>query len=127
MLVGDLMQTVAFYQRVLGFEVAMRLLEGGRVVAVLLRRDEAEVLVHARAALPAWAPAPSPLRLALCLPVHGVAAYFRLLRPHVEVVHALAPAPEGGLTFTVRDVNGVLLTFVEAGEAQAPPSVPRSA
>ena len=115
MLVQDLAVTVDFYRHVLGFELVAAPSDSCYDWA-LLQQGEAELLFQHADLFPGDLPAPLNLPgglVSIRLHVPDVQSLFERVRDRADVVRSLTSCSPA--EFCIRDCNGFLLTFTEAG------------
>lgn len=112
LLVEDVNRAVNFYHDVLGFEVVTTMPKTGWLSWAILRYGSVEIMFEskARTALQASA-GPMPT---CYIPVESIDTLYSRLKNRGEVIKPMQTTFYGGKEFTLRDCNGIILTFAEA-------------
>jgi uncharacterized glyoxalase superfamily protein PhnB len=117
--VADIDRSIAFYQDVLGFTLAMTVPDAPPLVFALLQRDAVAVYLNDAAAALQEAPA-LPIKVghsgvSLFIQMEGIVEFWESVRDRAPVVMVLKKQWYGMTEFTLADPDGYLVTFAERG------------
>jgi uncharacterized glyoxalase superfamily protein PhnB len=118
LMVEDEAETLAFYQGILGFKVAMTLPESAPFDFAIVNRDDVELMFQSRQSLsenvPALTGAPIGASQTFYIEVTDIRDLYQQLRNKVEIVVDLHTTFYGTQELYFRDINGYFLSFSEA-------------
>ena len=116
--VADVERSVEFYRHVLGFDL-IGVRGRGDATRAHLRLGDVEMIFRS---LDVYAPLPylDPAlenQLILHIQVEDVVGLFHRIREQVNVLRSLEPTLFGSAEFSIRDIDGRILVFSQAGAA----------
>jgi len=113
--VKDINATIAFY-KILGFELAMTVPEKGDYVWVMMTCGSVSLMFQTFASLGDALPDVSRRdggSLLLYIKLKNIRAFFAGVKDKVTVLKGLEKTFYGATEFSVKDINGYILTFAE--------------
>ncbi len=135
LVVGNVDETIDFYEQTLGFQLVMAVPENSRQIVTareadvpldfaILRRDDVELMIQSRKSLAAELPASGSqaagVPFTLYIQVTDAGELFNSLRGKVTVVKDLHTTFYGAREFWIRDLDGQVLTFAGNPQEHAP-------
>ncbi len=126
LMVGDVNETLDFYEGVLGFSLALGVPEGSRQIVTtreddtplgfaVIRRDDVELMLQSRKSLsgelPALAEQPIGGSIAIYIQVTDAGKLYEDIKNAVTIVKDLHTTFYSTEEFYIRDGNGYVLTF----------------
>ena len=120
-MVKNVQETVSFYENVLGFKMVNSVVEDNGVMVwamvslggvSFMFQEEASL----KADLPVFKDVKTGASLTFYIDVVGVKALYKNLRDKVDFLTDLSDTFYGSVEFSIRDVNGYVLTFAERAE-----------
>lgn len=123
LMVEDVDKTIAYYRDLLGFELAMTEPQEEPFQWAMMTNGGAELMFQSRASLAGeyeqlFGDIPLGGSFTLFIEVNDVRALFEKVKTHVEMVKELEETFYGMIEFTIRDLDGYLLTFAQPAEQQ---------
>ena len=113
--VKDINATIAFY-KTLGFDLVMTVPESGDYVWVMMTSGSISFMFQTFASLGDALPDVSRHNggsLLLYIKLKGIRAFFDSVKGKVTVLQGLEKTFYGATEFSIRDINGYVLTFAE--------------
>jgi len=113
--VKDINATIAFY-KILGFELAMTVPEKGDYVWVMMTCGSVSIMFQTFASLGDALPDISRRdggSLLLYIKLKNIRAFFAGVKDKVTVLQGLEKTFYGATEFSIKDINGYILTFAE--------------
>jgi uncharacterized glyoxalase superfamily protein PhnB len=113
--VKDINATIAFY-KTLGFELAMTVPEKGDYVWVMMTCGSVSIMFQTFASLGDALPDVSRRdggSLLLYIKLKNIRAFFTSVKDKVTVLQGLEKTFYGATEFSIKDINGYILTFAE--------------
>jgi uncharacterized glyoxalase superfamily protein PhnB len=126
LMVGDVNETLDFYERVLGFRLVMGVPEGSQQIVTtrdndaplgfaILQRDEVELMLQSQkslaAELPEFQKRPVGGTITLYIQVARARELYEQIKDQVTILKDLRTTFYGAEEFYIRDGNGYVLTF----------------
>src|SRR5438045_400780 len=113
--VKDIAKSIAFYKQ-LGFKPTMTVPEKAPFVWVMMKCGEVTIMLQTRESLGKDMPAvkrTSGGALLFYVNIKGIRKFFKKIKDKVEVLSELEKTFYGATEFSIRDVDGFVLTFAE--------------
>jgi uncharacterized glyoxalase superfamily protein PhnB len=113
--VRDMNATIAFY-KILGFDLAMTVPEKGDYVWVMMTSGNVSIMFQTFTSLGDTLPDVSRQdggSLLLYIKLKNIRTFFDSVKDKILVLHGLEKTFYGATEFSVKDINGYILTFAE--------------
>ena len=108
-------KSIAFYKK-LGFETTMSVPEKAPFVWVMMKCGEVTIMLQTIESLGKELPAIKRTgggSLLFYINIKGIRAFFKKVKPKVEVLKGLEKTFYGATEFSIKDADGYVLTFAE--------------
>ena len=117
LMVGDVNETIDYYQSVLGFDLIMSVPESGVRNWAMMKKGDVSIMFQEKGNLvseyPDLADREPGSGLTLFIKVKDVSSLFESLKPKADLCSELHETFYGTKEFAITDCNGFILTFAE--------------
>ncbi|MBP8083433.1 MAG: VOC family protein [Spirochaetes bacterium] len=111
--VNDISKSLAFYEKILGFETVMKVPEVNPVW-VMLKNENAEIMLQQKESIEEEYPSlknKNSGALTFYTVVADSESFYNIIKDNVSIIHHIHETPYGRKEFSVTDPDGFIYTF----------------